>query len=119
MQAVRRGAIGKLEFPSRKAALDNLDGMGDPIDRLEQSLDARAARRRLKCEADLRLDARVDEAFQRNNGSIAQRTGERAIVDGAPDRLADPKAGPDGGVCEAGLAPHPQPAPLPAGAVGG
>src|SRR4029078_5544617 len=87
VQAVNRGAIRELELPRREAALHDLHRMGYPFDSVEESLGARYAGSALQAEADLRLDAGVQQSAQSHRRAMILRQRERTVVHSAPDRL--------------------------------
>ena len=95
--------------PAPEALLEAIDWVAHSIE-IVQSRRVRAARRRLQAEADLGLDARVEQAVERNRASIARSEARGAVVDRAPDRLVNAVARPDGAVGEADLAPEGLPA---------
>src|SRR5207344_856885 len=104
VQPIHCGAVGELELPVGKGALHDLDGVRGPPDRCDEVVGANAARSMLQPEADLRLDARVRQAGEPDDGAITFGTDQRAVVDRSPDRLVDAVARPDGAVGEADLA---------------
>ena len=104
MHAERSDRIRRFEFPPRIDRLHDFEAMRDRIDAFEQfGLVHAGLRNARETQADLRLDARLEQAARGKRSRSLAAAEDGRVVHRPPDRRVQSLVSPDGGIGEADL----------------